>query len=361
MAAIALEERGQGAALAVCVSPPEAAAAAGLTYVDDPKKGIKREPDGEGFRYIGPDGLPVTDEAELARFMSLGIPPAWRDVWICPWPDGHLQATGRDAKGRKQYRYHPRWREVRDETKYERTLAFAEALPTLRARVARDLGRPGLPREKVVATVVRLLEATLIRVGNEEYARDNQSFGLTTMLDRHVKVEGGQINFAFKGKSGVRHRIALSDRRLAKIVQRCRELPGQQLFQYVAEDGAVQDLGSADVNAYLREVMGQPFTAKDFRTWAGTVLAASQLRARPPAANPREAKQQLTQAIAAVAERLGNTPTICRKCYLHPAVVEAHLDGLLREQLGPPPPDDPADELAPDEVSVIAFLRQRGA
>ncbi len=343
--------------LADCVSPPEAAAAAGLLYVRDGDPGITREADGEGVRYVAPDGRPVTDADELQRIKSLGIPPAWRDVWICTRPEGHLQATGRDAKGRKQYRYHPRWREVRDESKYERTLAFAESLPALRERVARDMARPGLPREKVLATVVRLLETTHIRVGNEEYARENKSFGLTTMLDRHVKVDGGQISFAFKGKSGVKHRVGLSDRRLARIVQRCRDLPGQQLFQYLDEDGAVQDLGSADVNAYLREVTGQPFTAKDFRTWAGTVWAASLLRGTPPAESEREAKQQLARAIEEVATRLGNTPTICRKCYVHPAVIQAHLGGALREQLGPPPPDDPGDGLAPDEVSVIAFLK----
>lgn len=342
---------------AECVSPPEAAAAAGLTYVHDGEPGFSRVPDGEAFRYLWPDGRPVTDAARLARFTALGIPPAWREVWICARPDGHLQATGRDARGRKQYRYHPRWRAVRDETKYERTLAFAEALPALRERVARDLARPGLPREKVLAAVVRLLETTHIRVGNEEYARDNKSFGLTTMLDRHVRVEGGQIRFAFRGKSGIRHRVALSDRRLARIVQRCRDLPGQQLFQYLDEGGAVQDVGSADVNAYLRETTGQPFTAKDFRTWAGTVWAASLLRAMPPAASEREARRQLGRAIEAVAERLGNTPAICRKCYVHPAVVEAHLSGALRERLGPPPPDHPDDGLAPDEVSVIAFLK----
>lgn len=345
--------------LSDCIEPEEAAAAAGLTYVSDGEKGVKRIPTDEGFQYLDPDGRPVTDAAALARFKALGIPPAWQDVWICARPDGHLQATGRDAKGRKQYRYHPRWREVRDETKYERTLAFAEALPDLRERVAGDMARPGLDRRKVVAAVVRLLEATHIRVGNEEYARDNKSFGLTTLLDRHVKVEGGRISFAFKGKSGVKHRVALGDRRLAKIVQRCRDLPGQQLFQYLDEQGNVQDVGSADVNAYLREVTGQPFTAKDFRTWAGTVWAASLLRVIPPAASEREAKQQLARAVEAVAERLGNTPTICRKCYIHPAVVDAHLDGALREQLGPPPPDDPGDGLAPDEVSVIAFLKAR--
>lgn len=357
MASTERELGGRSDELAECVSPPEAAAAAGLTYVQDGEPGFARVPDGEGFAYLGPDGRPVTDDSQLARFKALGIPPAWREVWICARPDGHLQATGRDARGRKQYRYHPRWREVRDETKYERTLAFAEALPALRERVARDLARPGLAREKVLAAVVRLLETTHIRVGNEEYARDNKSFGLTTMLDRHVKVEGGQIRFAFRGKSGIRHRVALSDRRLARIVQRCRDLPGQQLFQYLDEDGAVQDVGSADVNAYLREVTGQPFTAKDFRTWAGTVWAASLLRAEPPAESEREAKRQLARAIEAVAERLGNTPTICRKCYVHPAVVEAHLSGALRERLGPPPADDPDDGLAPDEVSVIAFLR----
>lgn len=350
-----------GPELIDCLAPAEAAEAAGLTYVLDTGPGIGREPDGDGFRYLKPNGRPLTDEAELKRIKALGIPPAWREVWICPRADGHLQATGRDARGRKQYRYHQRWRELRDETKYERTLAFAAALPALRERIAHDLARPGLPREKVIAAVVRLLELTHIRVGNEEYARDNKSYGLTTMLDRHVSVEGGKLRFAFKGKSGVRHKVVLSDRRLAKLVQRCRDLPGQQLFQYLDEAGTVQDLGSADVNAYLREVTGQPFTAKDFRTWAGTVWAASMLRLEPQAASEREAKGQLARAIEAVAGRLGNTPTICRKCYVHPAVIEAHLDGSLRDALGPPPQDDPSDGLDPDEVNLIDFLKERSA
>jgi DNA topoisomerase-1 len=336
-----------------CAPPPEAAAAAaGLRYVNDGEPGIAREPLEGGFRYRDAGGREIADEAELARFRSLGIPPAWRDVWICADADGHLQATGRDARGRKQYRYHPRWREIRDENKYERLAAFGRALPALRERVDRDLGRPGLPREKVVAAVVRLLERTHIRVGNVEYARDNKSYGLTTMRDQHVKVEAGKIRFAFKGKSGVRHAISLSDRRLAKIVQRCRDLPGQHLFQYLDEAGERQAISSSDVNAYLRDLTGQPFTAKDFRTWAGSVQAASLLRAAPPEERERDAKRQVTAAIEQVAARLGNTPAVCRRCYVHPAVIDAYMGGALAAA----EPAEPIAGLDDDEELLLTVL-----
>jgi DNA topoisomerase-1 len=283
----------------------------------------------------------------LSRIRALAVPPAWTDVWICPHDNGHIQATGRDAKGRKQYRYHRRWREVRDETKYEKTIAFAEALPRIREAVERDLGRPGLPREKVLATVVRLLEITHIRVGNEEYARKNKSFGLTTMRDRHVDVEGSLLRFHFRGKSGKDHDVGLRDKRLARIVKRCSDLPGDELFQYVAEDGQRRSIESADVNAYLRAIAGAEFTAKDFRTWNGTVLAARALREQR-FETKREANKNVAAAIKEVAERLGNTPSVCRKCYVHPAIVEAYVGGLLHG-------------VADEETAVLALLRDLAA
>jgi DNA topoisomerase-1 len=290
------------------------------------------------------------------------IPPAWTDVWIAPHANGHIQATGRDARGRKQYRYHPRWRAVRDETKYGRMMAFAAALPRIRARVEADLARPGLPREKVLATVVRLLETTLIRVGNEEYARANRSFGLTTMRDRHVAVSGRSVRFGFRGKSGIRHTIDLNDRRLARVVKRCRDLPGQELFQYLDDDGRPQSIDSADVNAYLREVTGDDFTAKDFRTWAGTVLAALALREFESFDSQTQAKKNVLRAIERVSERLGNTPTVCRKCYVHPEVINAYLDGSMLETLKQIADREMAEslhDLRPEEAAVLALLRQR--
>lgn len=282
-----------------------------------------------GFRYRRPGGRLVRDAATLARIRALVIPPAWTDVWICADAQGHVQATGRDAKGRKQYRYHSAWRTTRDEHKFDRMQAFAAALPQIRARVARDLRRPGLPRDKVIATVIQLLEKSLIRIGNEEYARSNKSYGLTTMEDRHVAVSGGTIRFRFRGKSGKSHAVAVDDPRLARIVRQCRDLPGQQLFQYVDDEGTVQDLDSADVNAYLKAVTGEDFTAKDFRTWAGTVLALSALvRCEPPSSEAR-AKQNVVQAIDAVSGLLGNTRSVCRKSYVHPAVVESYAAGSL--------------------------------
>jgi len=266
---------------------------------------------------------------DRARIRALAIPPAWTDVWISPDPRGHLQATGRDARGRKQYRYHARWRAVRDEDKYGRLAEFGRALPAIRRRIGRDLGRAGLPREKVLAAVVKLLETTFIRVGNAEYARDNHSYGLTTMRDAHVRVSGSTVRFIFRGKSGIRHELELDDRRLARIVKRCRDLPGQELFQYLDERGRVVDVGSEDVNAYLKDITGTDFTSKDFRTWAGTVLAATLLRVAEPSTSAAAGKRAVVRAIDEVARRLGNTRAVCRKCYIHPAVVEAYLDGTI--------------------------------
>lgn len=309
------------------VDPVVSAKEAGLRYVSDESPGFGRRPSGKAFTYLGLEGKPIRDPEAIRRIRSLVIPPAWADVWICPRADGHLQATGRDARGRKQYRYHPRWRSVRDETKYGRMMAFGRALPVIRKRVDADLAQPGLPREKVLATIVRLLEMTLIRVGNEEYARTNGSFGLTTMRDRHVKAGRGALTFAFKGKSGVKHAIDLADKRIARVVQKCRDLPGQTLFQYLDESGERHTIDSADVNDYLRDVSGHDFTAKDFRTWAGTVLAAQALAAIERFKSNSEAKRNVVKAIESVAKRLGNTKAVCRKCYIHPAIFDAYMDG----------------------------------
>jgi DNA topoisomerase-1 len=316
--------------------PVQSAAAAGLRYVSDASPGIKRMPRGKSFRYFTAEGAPVRTRATLARIRSLAIPPAWRDVWICEREDGHLQATGRDARGRKQYRYHPRWREVRDESKYGRVAAFLRALPRIRRRVTRDLARPGLPREKVLATVVRLLETTFVRVGNAEYARQNESFGLTTLRERQVRVRGAKLKFEFRGKSGVEHCIEVSDPRLAAIVRRMQDLPGEELFHYLDERGETRSIESADVNAYLREAAGDEFTSKDFRTWAGTMLAAQTLRAIGPAASRAEARSNIARAVEAVAARLGNTKAVCRKCYIHPEVLEDYLQRALAGGKKPP-------------------------
>src|SRR5438132_5658908 len=309
--------------------PEEAAQAAGLRYVNDTMPGIRRKRAGKSFAYVGPDGNRITDPDEVARIKALAIPPAWTDVWISSSPRGHIQATGRDARGRKQYRYHERWRAVRDETKYGRMVAFGEALPGIRSRTDKDLARPGVPREKVLAAVVRLLDSTLIRVGNPEYARENNSFGLTTLRDRHVDVSGSTLRIHFRGKGGKEHRIALSDRRLAGVVKVCQDLPGQELFQYVDEDDVVRAIESSDVNDYLRLISGQEFTAKDFRTWGGTVHAAEALLEVGDFRSEDEAKRNVVQAIKRVAEQLGNTPAVCRTCYIHPGVIDGYLDGSL--------------------------------
>ena len=345
---------------AIVTDPVEAARAAHLRYVSDTRPGITRERAGEGWSYRTPDGAIVEDEKELARIRALAIPPAWSDVWICRHANGHLQATGRDAKGRKQYRYHPRWRTTRDETKYERMIIFGMALPAIRQRVEEDLALPGLPREKVLATVVRLMERTLIRVGNEEYARTNGSFGITTMRNRHVKVEGSTLRFSFVGKSGVRHRIDISDRRLARIVGKCREIPGQELFQYLDDEGSHHAIGSEDVNHYLRTISGHDFTAKDFRTWAGTVTAAAILGHCEECATDAERKKNVVAAVETAARKLGNTPSVCRKCYIHPAVLDAYLDGSMKDAFASSVGTKPSSPhaLDADEQAVMELLRR---
>lgn len=315
-------------------SPTDSAQAAGLRYVSDTMPGIARKRAGNGFSYVGADGKRISDKKEIARIRSLAIPPAYTDVWICPRPNGHIQATGRDARGRKQYRYHPRWRETRDETKFGRMLAFSQVLPAIRGQVDRALSQPGLSREKVIATVVRLLECTGIRVGNDEYARANSSFGLTTLLDHHVEISGSKLRFQFRGKSGKIHDVALTDRRLARIVTHCQAVPGETLFQYVDADDARQTVDSGDVNEYLREISGEDFTAKDFRTWAGTIQAVGALKELGPAGTEREAKSAILKAIDQVAERLNNTRAVCRKYYVHPAVFETYQAGTMLEALG---------------------------
>ena len=308
-----------------------AAREASLRYVSDAKPGLRRVAAKAGFRYLNAEGKAIRDRETLARIRALAIPPAYRDVWICPFADGHLQAIGRDDRGRKQYRYHARWREVRDGAKYGRMVEFARALPKLRRRLARDLRLKGLPREKVLAAVVTLLEHTLIRVGNEEYAKQNGSFGLTTLRDRHVDISGVTMHFHFKGKSGVKADIELQDKRLAKVLRQCQDLPGQDLFQFVDDGGVQHTIGSADVNDYLRDATGQDFTAKDFRTWNGTVQAAAALGAMLVFQSMAEAKRNVVGAIAEVAKRLNNTSAVCRKCYIHPSVIEAYLSGTFAD------------------------------
>lgn len=337
-----------------------AAKSAGLRYVNDDDPGIARSGSGDSFRYTGPDGRRITDSVTLARIKRLAIPPAWTEVWICPREDGHIQATGRDARKRKQYRYHPDWRAVRDDNKYQRMIAFGRALPRIRRRVARDLRGRGLGRTKVLATMIRLLETTLVRVGNEEYARTNGSIGLTTMRDRHVRVRRGKLKFQFRGKSGRHHDIELHDPHLADIVRRAQDLPGQKLFQYVDDDGARQHVTSEDINDYLRQIAGEEFSAKDFRTWAGTVLAALALRQFERFTTKAEAKKNVVAAIERVAERLGNTPAVCRKCYIHPVVLTSYLDGTTVEVILKKTEDalaHGAAGLSGAEGAVLAFLQ----
>lgn len=338
--------------------PVASAKAAGLRYVSDDIPGITRKLRGKHFVFAGPSGKPISDKDEIARIRALAVPPAYTDVWICPISNGHLQATGRDARGRKQYRYHKRWRELRDETKFDRMVAFAQALPGIRKRVADDLEREGMPREKVLAAIVRLLEGTSIRVGNDEYARDNKSYGLTTIENRHVKVQGANVRFSFRGKSGVKHAIDFTDRRLAKIVRRCQDLPGQQLFGYLDDAGAYHDIGSSDVNDYIRELAGDDFSAKDFRTWAGTVSCALLLSGLESAAetSAAERKQTVAGVIKDVAARLGNTPAVCRKCYIHPHVIDTYMeDGAL----GAIAAVKTRTGLVPEERFVLGLLRKR--
>ena len=334
---------------------------AGLRYITDDRPGVRRRRAGKGFSYIAPDGTRITGADRIVWFKGLAIPPAWTDVWISPIKRGHIQATGRDARVRKQYRYHPRWREVRDDVKYGRSIEFARALPKIRRRTDRDLRRRGLPREKVLALVVRLLEATLIRVGSGEYARENRSYGLSTMRSRHVEVEGAEIRFAFRGKGGKDHEIDVRDRRLARLVKAVQELPGQELFQYLDADGRRQDVSSDDVNQYLREITGEPFTAKDFRTWAGTVAASLALTEFLEVDDEAGRKKAIVDAIERVAEQLGNTPAVCRACYVHPEVLDSYLDGTMVDALSERARGvgRGAHALRPEEAAVLGLLQAR--
>ncbi len=347
-------------------APAENAARdAGLRYVSDRNPGIRREKKSGRFLFLHPSGGKVRDAATLGRIRALVIPPAWTSVWICPDPRGHVQAVGHDARGRKQYRYHTRWREVRDQDKYTHMMAFARALPRIRRRVARDLRQPGSPREKILAAVVSLLETTLIRVGNDEYAAHNGSYGLTTLHNRHVRVRGSGINFTFRGKSGKQHQIHVEDPKIARIVRRCQDLPGQELFAYLDEQGRARDVGSQDVNHYLRAAGGGDYTAKDFRTWIGTVLAATAFRELEKATSPTQAKKNVATVIASVAGVLGNTPAVCRKCYIHPEIVASYLEGIPPQALRAA--SDRVGEnlggsvrlLRPMEAAVLALLQSR--
>ena len=341
----------------------KAAVRAGLTYVTDGFAGIRRQRSGGGWVYFAPNGARIRDPEKRRRLNSLAIPPAWSDVWICPDPSGHIQATARDARGRKQYRYHSSYREARDQSKFRHMLEFSEILPRLRERIERDLRAEDLTRRQLLATVIRLLDKTLIRVGNDEYARENRSFGLTTLRRRHVEVKGTSLRFSFRGKSGVEHNVALSDGRLARIIQRCQDLPGTELFQYLDAFGTRQTVSSDDVNAHLREITGRDITAKDFRTWGGTMHAAMALRSMGPAASRREADRNIIRAIDLVSERLGNTRSVCRKYYVHPALLHAYLSGrtvALAEAASqrPAPHGRGAAALRRDEVMVLQFLQE---
>jgi DNA topoisomerase-1 len=338
------------------------AVAAGLRYVSDSMPGIRRHRHGRGFTYVGPDGEVIRGREALKRFKSLVIPPAWTDVWICAHEDGHLQVTARDARGRKQYRYHPRFRQHRDGTKFERMFELSDVLWKIRERVESDIELPGLARDKIMATVVWLLETTLIRVGSDEYRKSNKSFGLTTLRRRHVAVVGSEMRFEFRGKSGVQHAVSVADKRIARIVQRCQELRGEELFKYIDDEGKRQTVDAEDVNAYLQEITGREITAKDFRTWAGTMLVAETLRAVGPAETKREAEKNIVAAVDVTAKRLGNTRSVCRKYYIHPALIEAYLEGSVLEPLperkwnarktrGP--------VLRQHETDVLAFLKAR--
>ena len=342
-----------------------AATRAGLSYVTDGLAGISRRRAGRGWAFYNPDGARITDPAQRKRITSLVIPPAWTDVWICPDPNGHIQATARDARGRKQYRYHPSYRDARDKSKFRRILEFSEVLPDIRDRVERDLRARDLSRRQILATVVQLLDRTFIRVGNDEYARENRSFGLTTLRGRHVQIKGATLRFSFRGKSGVQHDVAITDRRLARIVQQCQDLPGQELFKFLDAAGKRQSVASDDVNAYLRVITGRDITAKDFRTWAGTMLAARELRAMGPASSQRATEKNIVGAIDIVAVRLGNTRAVCRKYYVHPALLQAYQQGRtapLPLPAGTLPRrtrrEGPAPALRQEEVAVLQFLQE---
>ena len=350
------------ATLEAALDPAVAAKRAALRYVNDSMPGITRHNARNGFDYRLSDGSLVRDVATLKRIRALAIPPAWSDVWICRDPNGHLQATGRDQRGRKQYRYHPRWREVRDEAKYGKLLIFARVLPLIRTRVEEDLKPSGLPRERVLAAVVRLMELTLFRVGNNQYAKKNKSFGLTTLRDRHVRIDGGHIHLSFRGKSGNRYESDINNRRLARIVKGCRDLPGYELFQYLDDDGDQHAVGSEEVNAYLREITGEDITAKDFRTWAGTQLAAEALRGFRHLDSESKRKNAIVRAVEKVARHLGNTPAICRRCYIHPAIFDGYIDGTLLEALAAKTTTylkENIEKMSAEEAAVTAFLRLR--
>jgi DNA topoisomerase-1 len=342
--------------------PKDAAESVGLRYVSDDRPGIRRKRSGKGFSYRRADGTRLTERSVLTRIKALAVPPAWTDVWICPFPGGHIQATGRDAKGRKQYRYHARFREIRESTKYEHVVAFADVLPHIRECVQEDMARRGLPREKVLATVVHLLQTTLIRIGNDDYAKQNGSYGLTTLKNRHVALDGSEVCFRFTGKSGKQWSLRVRDRRVAKIIRACQELPGQDLLQYIDDEGTCQNVTSSDVNAYLKEITDEDITAKDFRTWAGTVLAAMALHELRSFDSEAEAKRNVRAAIEKVAARLGNTSTICRKCYIHPEVLNCYLDGNLALELKSKAENElraTLSSLKPEEAAVLALLRNR--
>ena len=344
------------------LDPAVAAKRAQLRYVSDSMPGITRHKARNGFDYRLPDGTLVRDIESLKRIRKLAIPPAWTDVWICGDPNGHLQATGRDQRGRKQYRYHPRWREVRDEAKYGKVLIFARVLPLIRARVEEDLKRSGLPRERVLASVVRLMELTLFRVGNSEYAKQNKSFGLTTLRDRHVRIDGSHIHLSFRGKGGNRYESDINDRRLARIVKGCRDLPGYELFQYLDQEGNQHAVGSEEVNDYLREITGEDITAKDFRTWAGTHLAAEALRGFRQLDTESKRKKAIVRAVEKVAKHLGNTPAVCRRCYIHPAILDGYVDGTLLEALATKTEaylKENIEHMSAEEAAVTAYLRLR--
>ena len=346
---------------ALPLDPVQSAVIAGLRYVSGPGPGYARKKTSRGFCYVGADGKPMREKNELQRILSLVIPPAWTNVWICPLANGHLQALGTDARGRRQYRYHALYRQVRNQTKFSRMLAFGKVLPAIRQRVSHDLGLPGLPREKVLATVVRLLETTFIRIGNVEYARQNSSFGLTTLRNRHVEIEGSTLRFSFRGKSGQEHEVEVRDRRLARIVKQCHDLPGHELFQYVGDNGERHAVDSNDVNAYLHQIAGGDFTAKDFRTWAGTIQTALGLADIGIPDSEAEAKKNIVTAIKETARRLGNKPSTCRKYYVHPAILDTYSDGTLQQMVKPPDEGmiGSPDELHPEEICVLALIRKR--
>lgn len=338
------------------------AAEEGLRYVSDRQKGFTRRRAGKRFTYLDKDGVRITDAKILERIKAIGIPPAYDRVWISPYTNGHIQATGYDAKGRKQYRYHTKWRSVRNETKFQHILQFGDALPTIRATLKKHMALPGLSRDKVMATVVSLLEKTLIRVGNSSYAKNNESYGLTTLRRKHVKVTKDTIHFEFTGKSGKAWQLSLDDKRIAKVVRQCADMPGYELFKYVDDEGVKRDVTSADVNAYLREISGESFTAKDFRTWSGTLLAALALHEFEKYDSQTQAKKNIVQAIEHVAKQLGNTPAICRSCYVHPDVLNAYMDGDLTDMIQAKISatlKDTHQHLSDDEIMVLAFLKKR--